>query len=650
MKHLSKTVLIFILFISPLSLFSLEMSVRAAPTITFPMGGMSSVLDSPVIGGSLNFDFNFLDLINVGPEINLNVMTKSSDQSKIIDFAPGLNFGVHYSPLSRLMLQGGLCGGLHMMNLKTSGIPEQDGTYAAGNEPQSYTGWQYYGKVYGSGSFRINPNLSVGLEASYIHHLLDNNISSPLLSGLQLGLTGKYTFDTRKNAGKLTGTLNQDEPLFTLYSNIYKNAPFAVFELKNTESAEIKNVQVSFRSVLYSASELVCCEPIEKIKKGRSVEVPVYADFSNDILKFTENGQIQGEIVVTYELLGKPRSYTESVIIPVYNRNALRWVDPAILAVLVSPNSNEVMELSKSIVGIARDDLKTGLNRNLQFAMYMVEAVNAMGIEVIPDPITPYASYHLDDTLIDSIQFPYQTLTYRSGDCDDLAVLLMALFESVGVDSSFIPLTDDMIILVNLGNAKTALSIVSNENRLVLYDDDAWLPLSMNTLKEGFYKSWISAADIINGDSDEYLEMVVLKNAWESYAPMGVSTKATYSKPNPDEIKKRTSRALSALFELEIGPKIAYAKSEVAKNPSAENYNTLGLLYVRSGDFKNAKDVFGKAAKTGNVPAMSNLANIALLENDLNSAATWYKKVLEINPEHKGALKGLERIQNETEN
>ncbi|MFW6293995.1 MAG: hypothetical protein ACOC7V_16970, partial [Spirochaetota bacterium] len=43
-----------------------------------------------------------------------------------------------------------------------------------------------------------------------------------------------------------------------------------------------------------------------------------------------------------------------------------------------------------------------------------------------------------DRGAVDFLQFPRQTLTYSSGDCDDLTALYIALLESVGVDTAFI--------------------------------------------------------------------------------------------------------------------------------------------------------------------------------------------------------------------
>ena len=46
---------------------------------------------------------------------------------------------------------------------------------------------------------------------------------------------------------------------------------------------------------------------------------------------------------------------------------------------------------------------------------------------------------------------------------------------------------------------------------------------------------------------------------------------------------------------------------------------------------------------------MNNLGNIASMQNDLQEAVSWYKKVLELDPQNSTAISNLNRIQSELE-
>ena len=71
------------------------------------------------------------------------------------------------------------------------------------------------------------------------------------------------------------------------------------------------------------------------------------------------------------------------------------------------------------------------------------------GIKYEEDVGTPYDTYHLDMETLDYIQYPYQTMLYKSGDKDDLGILIMSLLQSVGIQTGFLATQDDFIVLFN---------------------------------------------------------------------------------------------------------------------------------------------------------------------------------------------------------
>ncbi len=652
-----KVVLFGMVLSSTASLSALDMSIRLTPEVLVPVASLkdestgSKIIEKPAFGAYMNFDFNLFDMFAVGPEFTFKYIQKNGDPSFLMDFGGGLNVSAFFYPMSRLMVQGGLGTGFHYSQYKYAGLLDSTGkNYITGKEPDTYAITNMYMRLFVDAAFRINPNISVGGSIGYSNFFFDKfSFTDSFLSGIDLGLSVKYNFSTNKISKRVSGDVNQDEPIFPVYANIYKENGFAYANITNNESAEIRNVKISFRAEGYTAS-LYPCGEIPLIRRNKSAEVPLLADFSNEIASFTEEGAIPGEIIIEYTLLGKPMKATETVILDVHNRNSMRWADPAVLAMFVSPNATEVLEASKYIVGIARDSLRSGLNRNMQFATWIVEAINTMGIDWVQGAMTPYAGYHFDMESVDTVQYPFQTLTYHSGDADDLAVLVAALMQSVGIETSFIPLSEDFVVCLSLKTSESgANTLVSNPENLIIYEDEAWLPLSMKNLKLGFNGAWKAALKAI-AEEEFGAEMIILSDAWKNYPPMGISGKATFEKANPVDLKKRADGEVAKYIANELQPRIKAQLSEVNSNPSEKNLNTLGLLYVRTGDYRLAKDAYNRSVKLGSVSAMTNLANIALLEKDYNSAKSWYEKVLEKNPDHSGAKKGLERIANEQGN
>ena len=636
---ISLVLLIFVFF--PLS--AVELVFSATPELTFPfLTGGKDKYDLLGYGGMIDAGITLFDIMNVGGSAGFYAVPKKSSaeipegHAKSVFFVPaGLKLGATFYPFSRISLNAGISAGLSM---------------AVDGSKLHYQPWY---KAEAGAAFRINPSFSIGLTASWLDFQYNSWWGNPLMQGLSAGLSVTYRFDTQKSSGSVSAAAECDDNIFPIFYTIYKENALGTIYITNDETAEIKNVHVSLRDVNgYTASELECGE-ISVLRKHRTEEIPLTADFSDKIFDFKENGEISAEVVVSYELLGQKRTSVSSIVIPVYNRNQTRWADPAALACYVSSSSQEVLEFSKSLVGLARRYLRSGLNRNMQFAMYVFEGMRLAGIKCEEDVTTPYDSYHLDVNELDYIQYPYQTMNYKAGDKDDLGILMMSLLQSVGIQSAFICTADDFIVLFNteVASSRAGNFFDGTDRVLVLEDDKIWIPLSMKALGEGFINSWYNAVEEIMyvNEAEEDYYFVDLAEAWTSYPPASFSSGESLAleiseKKISDAVETDISRYITA----EFGPQIAAVQNRILKEgASPELYNQLGMLYVRAGMYSSAIPVYQLSAKMGSVPAMNNLGNIAALQKKYEEALSWYKKALEIEPENRTAQAGLNRIQSE---
>lgn len=614
-------------FLLSISLSALEFTIRVTPEFAIPLGSDSGDLYSPGFGAILNADVPFFDHFSAGPEFSFFYLPLKNTGTNLQFMGAGLSAGWFTFPVSRLQTGAALSFGAYECMSKTS---------AYGN---------LWWKLSGNAAFRITPALNVGASAGYISYLYPD---APLFGGLLLGLTAQVSVDTKVSEGNIAVSLEQTEPVFPLFYGIYKENGIGTLTVTNDESAEIRDVVVSFRAGNYTAS-LMQCGAVPLIGKRKSVQLPLYADFASTVQNFTENGKMPGEIVVTYTLLGAKRQSVRTVVVPVYNRNTVRWIDSTVLASFISPNAPEVLDFSKYIVGIARDKLRTGLNRNMQFAMYLFEGLKTGGISYSGDTTTPYAAFHADQDKLDYIQYPFQTLAYHSGDLDDLGILLAACLESVGIRSAVIPLGNDFVVAFSLGIApEDAEDLFASQDNLLVIDDEVWIPLAMSLVREGFINGWAGGVAGINEaiERGENLDFIVLREAWKTYpAASIVGSEAQFAKPDQAAVTRAVDTDLMRYVTSEFGPKIRAVQGRIAEEgASPALYNQLGLLYIRAGMYGEAKAEYGRSAELGSVTAMVNIGNLALLEKDFAAAGTWFRKALELQADNKAALAGLERV------
>lgn len=607
-------------------LFSLDLAFRATPQIAIPVGSESKIFTLG-FGGTLNADIEFLNRFSVGPEFSYLNVPLDGPSSSLQFISGGLSAGIFAFPLSRVRLQ----------------LEGSFGAYECLSKTSAYG--DLWLKIHGNAGFRLTPTFSIAATAGYMTFRYP---SEPLYSGILAGLSAQVFLDTRVSEGNISVSLDQQEPVFPVFYSIYKDNSIGTLTLTNGETAEIRDVSVSFRAGGYTSS-LMLCGKAPLVAKRKSVEIPLYADFADTIQNFTENGKMPGEVVVTYKLLGTERTVSKTIVVPVYNRNTMRWTDSAVLASYISPNAPEVLEYSKFIVGIARDKLRSGLNRNMQFAMYALEGLKIGGISNSNDSSTPYVSYHLDQSILDYIQYPFQTLAYHSGDLDDLGVLVAAALESVGIRSAVIPLRDDFVVAFSLGIAPSdAGDLFASTDNLLTIEDEVWIPLSMSVLREGFVNCWFTAMEKLNAafSSEENVDVIILQEAWRTYpAASIVGTEAKFAKPDETAVTRAVETDLLRYISNEFGPKIRDVQEQVkASGGTISLYNQLGLLYVRAGMYEEAKAEYAKAAALSSTSAMVNLGNIAILQKDFKTAGVWFKKALALQPDNKGAKSGLDRV------
>ncbi|MDR1373845.1 MAG: hypothetical protein LBJ24_02620 [Treponema sp.] len=639
-----KSIFLFLCcFCSGIGAWALDFGIHGRGFTSIPLGGDSAELYTPGGGADLQMDIDFASILtnpfflgySLGPELGYNAVPLIGSGTVMHLFSAGLGAGLFYYPFSRL-------------NLRLTGSAGFFGALYNDSFYPTTWGTNIWWKAGGEAGYRFSPSFILSLNGGY--RTYNYKSGDPLYAGIYAGLTVQYILETGKSSDNIIFELIQDEPVFPIFMGLYRQNRFGVLRLTNNESAEIRNITVSFRAGNYTASQYLC-GTLPALGKRRSAYIPLFADFSDQILNFAENGRIPGEVEIRYELLGSTRTTVHTVVVLVFNRNSYRWIDTTSLGVFISAASPEVLDYSKYVVGLARNNLRTGLNRQMQFAIYLFEGLRGGGVRLLADGETPYTSTHLDISRVDSIQFPFQTLAYRSGDMDDLGLLYAAALESAGIRAALIPLDDDFLVAYSLDiGAAAAGNIFNSMDNLLLVDDEVWMVVALSSFNEGFVNSWYQGMNRINAAVAEgrMVDMIRLQDAWGIYPPAAVGGRSgefQYEKPPELEVSRSAETNMMRYIAAEFSPKIQAVFDEIrALGGTAARYNQLGLLYVRSGMYAEARAEYQRAAALGSAPAMVNLGNLALMEQDFAAADNWYGRALAVDPDNQAALRGMEQI------
>ena len=393
-------------------------------------------------------------------------------------------------------------------------------------------------------TYKINPSIYADVTATARHY---SGKPSPLMminAGLAPGLTFNISEIINKKT-KLQIGLTELDPVFPVLYSWYENNSFGKIEITNKEDSSITDVTVSFFQPQYMAHAKECAT-FKRIKCDETVSVDLYAFFNEQMLELREKTDTSSYIIVNYSRLGKKLSQSYALDVPVYGRNNMSWDDDRRAAVFVSSKDPAAMQFAKYTASIVRDNLCIDVPVNIQYAIGIFQALNEFGLNYVVDPSSAFED-NVGTSSIDFLQFPYQTLMYRGGDCDDLSILVCSLFEAVGIDTAFITVPGHIFMAFDSGlTPEQAKTIFKNRSEYIVDDGKVWMPLEITLSDEGFYRACRYGAREWNAaDAKGAAALYKMHDCWKIYQPISVpGASAFFNIPESEIITVAFQRGL----------------------------------------------------------------------------------------------------------
>ena len=498
-------------------------------------------------------------------------------------------------------------------------------------------------------SYKINPVVSVDMAAKVSHYAAGN---TALLNGIS-AVPG-ITVNLSEMFGKKTSIrmeTKEVKPVFPVLYSWYETNPFGTITITNEEDAKIQDVRVSFYQPQYMGHPNVC-GVIDQLGKGESLDVNLTAFFNEHMLEMTEKNDTQAIINIEYTCLGQKRNCEYAMVVPVYGRNNMSWSDDRRASVFVSSKDPAAMWFAKYIASIAHENMRNGVPDNIQYAMAIFDTLDQFGLNYVIDPSSAFED-NVGTESIDFLQFPYQTLMYRGGDCDDISILVCSLFEAIGINTAFITIPGHIYMAFDSGLYKReAVEQFGSLDNFIVHGSEVWVPLEITLTDEGFNKAWrVGAREWKVAERNGTAALYKMRDSWQVYKPVNVpDAGASFTLPDPDIVAKIFSHSVDEWILREIEPKIQGYNAILAKRKDDRIQNSLGALYARYGLFSQAEEQFRPLRRKGYMPAILNTANMYFAKKDYERAEKWYKEVLKKDRSNTLAFLGVARCCYELEN
>lgn len=365
-----------------------------------------------------------------------------------------------------------------------------------------------------SGQYHLTPFMSLFLEAGLFWHSFSsdnavNNFKSGI--GIQLNLS-----ELVRPQSRLRGEKTGQNPIFPVSFAWYEKNAVAMLRVTNDEPNTISNIQLSFQLERYMNQPSVFAS-VQSLRPGESYEVPVKALFNESMLDLTENVVATAQLIAEYRSLGVQKSSTFHTQMAVSHRNALSWDDDRRAASFVSPRDSAAVYFARSVSSAAMPVQNRSVPQNVRLAAALFETLRLYGISYIIDPSSSYVALSENAVEQDTLNYPYETLLYRGGDCDDLSILFASMLEVLNIESAFITIPGHIYTAFDIGDGEWQ----KESEDVIEYNGKRWFPVEITVPDRGFAEACRIGGRQWRGSGEE-AAIYPMHSNWLEYPPVSV--------------------------------------------------------------------------------------------------------------------------------
>ncbi len=456
----------------------------------------------------------------------------------------------------------------------------------------------------------------------------------------------KKSLEFANNAPQLLLSDLNLQKVFSAAYKKYQDQPIGSVKLQNVSPTDYGNLKLSFQ--IKEFMDFPTSVDIARINGNETREIPITATFNNKVLEVDEDTGVQVEVKLTYSRDGRNDDISLTQPMTIYGKNAMIWADSAMVGSFVTPKDDTLRDYVRQVVNAFQPD-PGPLNDKLVSAMAFFSSLAASNISYIVDPNTPFTD--LRDDQIDYVQFPRETLHLKSGDCDDLSVLISAGLENLGIKTALIEVPGHLFMMFDTGIAEHDAGLISQDSSLLAFKDgNVWIPLEATMVNTSFIEAWAEGANKYQAalEADE-LGIIDLEKTWQEYKPVTLR-KASYTIELPEKRRAESlvKQARNELLLKSIDRLVLPYKTMVANDPGNIRARLqVAILYARFGLYQDAEFEFEALNELApyDSAVKSNQGNLYFLQKEYNKAIEFYTRATKLDNEDGGIWINLSMAQ-----
>ncbi|MCL2805695.1 MAG: transglutaminase-like domain-containing protein [Treponema sp.] len=508
--------IIVICFFSAAPCFSeTSVSLRLAPALELPfeLPQFSTIMG---INASLDWAFINFNKFNIGLSAGGTVAIVPVQVGEPLILYEG-NAGpfLRFRPFDRFSIRAGINAGIYQF------------TWG------DVTGLKLTASASIGFEYHLFPFISIFAGGAYSFRVFTEGSPMASLSatvGIVLNLSELMNSRIRVNVEK-----SKQYRIFPVSWAWYENNPVAEVTITNEEPNTITDVRLSFFLDSYMGQPWTFAH-LPRLAPGSSVEVPVTALFNEVMLSLTENVNANGIIQLQYRSLGSLKETILPIQMPIFHRNTLSWDDDRRAAAFVSPRDGSARIFARYVQNAVDLYYRSSSNvpsfrnapANVRYAAAMFEALRLYGISYVVVPTLSFVNMRADESALDNVSYPYETLYFRGGDCTYISILFCSLLEALNIETAFITIPGHLYMAFEVGDNNW----LAGSREIIELNGKRWLPVEITVPEEGFFRAWrIGARQWRN--AGEEAELFPIRECWEVYPAVTVTVSIDYPPEMP---------------------------------------------------------------------------------------------------------------------
>ncbi|MDP3113164.1 MAG: tetratricopeptide repeat protein [Candidatus Cloacimonadaceae bacterium] len=438
----------------------------------------------------------------------------------------------------------------------------------------------------------------------------------------------------------------QFEDIYPSLLEYYKKHPIGQINIFNTRNLPITDAKLTI--IIPDITDGWITIPNLSVLANSTLSVDVPAAFTQNLFSLTKDGEndLQAQVRLEYSFGGEKLIEERNRQIRILRIQAMNWNNRKQLGAFINPLDSNLRAFVASIVIPAftdAPDLK--VSRILQRLAQIYDFYHANDVKYLPDP----SSANVSGVSNDYVQYPFQTLEIKKGDCDDLLVLLAASIATTGSETGFLDIPGHVMLVVDsdLNSVSIREAGLSMEH-FIFRNGKYWIPVETTMLGKGtFNQSWLYAVnryqEIVNkGLLPDLFEFSRTHNIYPPANVSGLINGFNFGKSQKArEFYQVDLSRITLLNQISIEEEFIETLTRYPQNTDVKLQ--YALWCVDNNKLANAEKLLKEilVAKPTQFSALVNLGNIYFQEGKFEQARPYYLEALKANQETDNVLRNL---------